>query len=164
MGPLKRICILLLPQCLFGGLLSALAGLFLVGRIDAMLDTSGLFGFFAVVPTFERADEVAGNAAEALKEDIPFGFKAATARATIALDDAGETADRVAVDGVVDGAVADAGFFHMADDGLKSFNIIGRIAVELDVGNMTGVAEIVERGLLIDFLKGGNIVVDRNME
>jgi hypothetical protein len=49
-------------------LLETLCASFVVdSRVDGMFDASFLFGLLAVIPTFERADKVAGDAAEAFE-------------------------------------------------------------------------------------------------
>jgi hypothetical protein len=49
-------------------LLETLCASFVVdSRVDGMFDASFLFGLLAIVPAIERANEVAGDAAEALE-------------------------------------------------------------------------------------------------
>ena len=94
---------------------------------DGVLDAGGFLGFFTVVPALEATYEIAGDAAEALKENIV--FDTAAGWAAISFDDTGKATDRVAIDRMVDGAIADASFLHVTDDGFKGFDVVGRIAV-----------------------------------
>ena len=48
----------------------------------------------------------------------------ASADGALVVDDAGESADRVTVDGVVDGTVADTGFLHLTDDALEGVEVL----------------------------------------
>ena len=66
-----------------------------------MLDASGLFGFFGVVPAIQRAYEVASDAAEAFEAEFAIAFVAAAAWADIAFDNTGEATNWVAIDRMV---------------------------------------------------------------
>ena len=127
-----------------------------------MFDAGFFLGFLGVVPAVEGADEVAGDAAEAFKWDVT--FFAAAGGADFAWDDTGEATDGVAIDGVVDGAVADAAVVHLADDSFEGVDVLGRVTVELDVGDVAGVAEFMVGGFDFDFLEGGDWVIDRDVE
>ena len=87
----------------FGGRAGAGFGGFftrITTAVDTVFDAGGFLGFFTIVPAFERADEVAGDATEAFERNVTF-FP--TARGTAGTrDDTGETADGIAVDGVID--------------------------------------------------------------
>ena len=72
-----------------------------------MLDAVLFFGALCVVEAVEGTDKVAGDAADALKAELAVMLFAAALGASLA-DDAAVSADGVAVDRVVDGAVADA--------------------------------------------------------
>ena len=67
-------------------------------------------------------------------------------------DDTGIAADRIAVDRVVDRTVADAGFLHRPNDSLKRFEVLRRVAVQLNVADMTAVGQLVIRRLAGDLL------------
>ena len=131
---------------------------------DVVLDASSLLGLLAIIPALERADEVTGDAAETFEATFAVTFFAATVWTSVALDDAGEAADWVAVNWVVDGAVADANFLHVADSSLKGLDVFAWIAVHFDVGDVAGVTEGVVWRLNVDLLEGGNWVVNRNVE
>ena len=95
-----------------------------------MLNAGSFLGFFAIVPAFERADEVTSDAAEALKAILAIRFVAATAWTDIAFDDTREATNWVAVDWVVDGTVANASFFHMTDNCFEGFDVFAWIAIK----------------------------------
>ena len=80
-------------------------------RNGLVLDAVVLLCALAVVEAVERADEIARDAADAL--EMHLFFLTAALRAAVA-DDAVVAADRVAVDRMVDRAVADAGFLHLS--------------------------------------------------
>ena len=65
---------------------------------------------------------------------------------------------------MVDGAVADASFLHMADNCLECFDVFAWIAVHLDVGNVTSVTKCMIWCFDVDFLEGRDWIVDRNVE
>ena len=79
-------------------------------------------------------------------------------------DDSSIPANRVTVNGVVDGAIADAGFLHEADYLLKGFEILGRIAVQLNIADVTAVGKRVIRRFAANLLKRANREIHRNME
>ena len=84
--------------------------------------------------------------------------------AAVTGDDAGEATDRVAVYWVVDRTVADATVVHFADDGFESGDVLRWIAIEFDVGDVTGVTEIVVRSFDFDFLESGDWIIYRYVE
>ena len=65
----------------------------------------------------------------------------ATAAGADVADDADIAADGIAVDGVVDGAVANAMVMHAADNGLECFDVPGGVAVQFDVADVACVAQ-----------------------
>lgn len=87
-----------------------------------MLDAVVLLGALCVVEVVERADQVSGDAADAL-DRLVGGFVAVAVRALVA-DDAGVAADRVAVNRVVDRTVAHTRFLHAAYHRLKGRRIL----------------------------------------
>lgn len=88
---------------------------------------------------------------------------AAVAVRALVLDDAGVAADRVAVDRMVDGKVSHIRVVHGADDGLERLDVLRRVAVHLDVGDVARVLEGVIRRLDADFIDGADWIVDRHM-
>ena len=69
-------------------------------------------------------------------------FEAAAVRAAITGDDAGEATDRVAIDWVVDGAVADATIVHFTDDGFECGDVLRWVTIEFDVGDVTALQRL----------------------
>ena len=65
---------------------------------------------------------------------------------------------------MVDAAVADAALLHAADDLLEGLQVVGGIAVHLDIADVAGVGEGVVGGLNPDFIVGGDGVVHRHVE
>ena len=65
---------------------------------------------------------------------------------------------------MVDRAVADARVVHAADDLLKGVQVLGRVAVQLDVGDVAGVGQLVVGRLELDLAEGGDREVDRDVE
>ena len=88
---------------------------------------------------------------------------AAAARADVA-DDAVVAADRVAVDRVVHRAVADARLLHAADHALERVDVLADVAVQLDVADVAGVRQRVERRFLLDLLERADVVIHRDVE
>jgi len=128
-----------------------------------MLDAVMLLGAFRIVEAVERADKITRDAADALELDAVLLLSATALRAHIA-DDAVVAAYRVAVNGMVDRTVTDTAFLHVADDRLEGLKVLGRVAVKLDVGDMTRVGERVIRCLDLDLLERIDWEVHRHME
>ena len=114
-------------------------------RNGLVLDAVVLLRAFGVVEMFQRADQIAGDAADALHRLL--GSFVAVATGTFVPDDAGVAADRVAVDRVVDGAVADARLLHTADQLHEGFGVLAGVAVQLDIGDVPAVGQRVVGGL-----------------
>ena len=66
-----------------------------------MLDAIFYFRFFGVVEAIQGADQITGDAADPFEGNITFPTAAV---GTLVTDDAGITADRIAIDRVIDGA------------------------------------------------------------
>ena len=128
-----------------------------------MLDAILFLGGLGIVPAIHGAHQITGDAADALKTDVAIVLGTAAAGALV-INDAGVAADGIAVNGMVDTAVADAGLLHAADYLFKSVQILQRIAVHLDVADVTGVGQSMVGGFLLDLLKGADGIVDGNME
>lgn len=79
-------------------------------------------------------------------------------------DDTGIATNRIAVNGVVNTAVADPLFLHATDDLLKGFQIVRGISVQFHISNMTAIGQGVIRSLQTDFIKSTNVIIDRNVE
>ena len=67
----------------------------------------------------------------------------AAAAGTDITDDANVTTDGVTVNRMVDGTVAHAAVVHMADNGFKGFHIVGSVAVQFHIADVTGIAQSV---------------------
>lgn len=78
-------------------------------------------------------------------------------------DDAGVAADWVTVNRMVDGEVTHIGVVHSTDYILECFDVFGRVAIHLDVGNMTSIFECMVRCLNADFIDGFYRIVYRDM-
>ena len=98
------------------------------------------FGPLGVVEAVQRAHQIAGDAADALK-GMPVFVTAALG--TAVADDAVVAADGVAVNGMVDGAVADALRLHAADDLFKGIQICAGVAVEFEIGDLSCICKLV---------------------
>ena len=82
---------------------------------------------FCIVKMLERTDQIAGDAADTLDWLICRFF--AMAVWALVSNNAGIAANGVAVNRMVDRTVTDAGFFHAADELLKSVHVLKRVAV-----------------------------------
>ena len=128
-----------------------------------MLHAVALLGGLGIVPAVHGAHQIAGDAADALKTDAAIVLVAAAAGALV-VDDAGVAADGIAVNGVVDAAVADACIVHAADDALKGVKVLHRVAVQLHIGDVTGVGQRVIGRLQLDLFNRTDVVINRDME
>ena len=121
------------------------------------------FGTLGVVEPVKGANEVASNATNALEWRFRRLFTTAF-RAHVAVDVAVESALRVGVDGVVNRAVSDARLAHRVNDFFESVEVLGRVAVKLNVSDVTSVRQGMIRRFKLDLLPRGGIEVNRNME
>lgn len=131
---------------------------------DVVLDAVVFLGFLAIIPAFEATDEIASDTAEAFERNVAFIFFASTGRAAMTRDDTREATNWVTIDGVVDRAIADARFFHLTDDSLEGFDVLGWVAVKLNVGDVPSIAKCVIWSFDFDFLEGRNWIVNGDME
>ena len=115
-----------------------------------VLHAVALLRALAVVEAVKRADQIARDAADALK--VHLFLLSAALRAAIP-DNAVVAADRVAVNRVVDRAVADARVVHRAHNRFKRVEILRRIAVHLDVRDVARVRQRVIRRFQPDLVK-----------
>ena len=129
----------------------------------AVLHAIVLLGALRVVEAVERAHQVARDAADALEGLAVLVLGAAALRAHV-LDDAVVAADGVAVDRMVHRAVAHAAFLHVTDDRLERLEVVGRVAVKLDVGDVAAVGQRVIRRLDGDLVEGRDVVIHRHVE
>ena len=99
---------------------------------------------------------------DALRCDF-FTLPAAAAGADIA-DDTHVTADGVTVNRVVDGAVAYTAVMHVADNGFKGFHVVGSIAIQFHIADVTCVAQSVIGAFQTNLIVHGDGIPDRDME
>lgn len=115
-------------------------------------------GELAGVPAVGRADEVAGDALKRVDVvsvavrallEVRFGALVAAVEAAVAV--------------VVDGTVADVVLVHQVHDAHDGLGVVGRVAVDLDIEDVTGVLVLVVRALDLRLVLGGAVVVDRDV-
>jgi len=126
-----------------------------------MLYAIMLLGALCIVETVQRTDQITGDAADSIEGTFILG---ASAAGTLILDDAGEAADGIAVNGMVNGAVTDAALLHVTDNLFKGFEIVHGIAVHFNVGDVAGIGKGMVGSLDLDLLKCSNGIIDGNME
>ena len=90
-------------------------------------------------------------------------FATSAARANIA-NHAHESANRVAVHRVVDGAITDTDLRHVLHDLFESVQVLRRVAIEFDVADVASVGERMVRSFERKLLESRNLVVDRHVE
>ena len=61
-------------------------------------------------------------------------------------------------------AVADARLLHAADHALERVDVLADVAVQLDVADVAGVRQRVERRFLLDLLERADVVIHRDVE
>ena len=128
-----------------------------------MLYSVVLLSALTVVEAVERTNEVACDTSYTVKLDITGVLLTSAARADIA-DDTGISAQGIAVNGVVDSTVSDTGFLHTTDYFFKCRKILERVAVKLDVADVTGICELVIGSLDLYLLKGTDRIVNGYVE
>ena len=82
----------------------------------------------------------------------------------MAFDDPAVAAAGIPVDRVVDAAIADIVFLHAAHHGFKGFQVVGRIAVHLHIGDVPAVGQRMIRRLQADLVKCADVIIHRDME
>lgn len=65
---------------------------------------------------------------------------------------------------MVDGAIADAGIVHTANNRFKRIDIVGGISVKLHIADMTGIGQGVVWRFLLNLFKGSDVVPYWNVE
>jgi len=121
------------------------------------------FCTLCVIEHVKRTDKIAGDAADTLKADRTVFFSASALGAGIA-DNAVITALGVTVYRMIDGTVADAAFLHSTDNAFECFQIVGGIAIQLNISDVTCVGQCMIRSLDLDLLICTERVVYRYME
>ena len=128
-----------------------------------MLNSVCNLGALCVVEAIERSDEISGYSADSFKAVASLGFLSAALGAGVS-DYTGKAAARVSVNRVIDRTVANAGFLHAADNLFKRGQILKRIAVKLNVADVSGVCKSMVRSFNLDFCERIAGIVYRYME
>ena len=126
-----------------------------------MLYSVGFLGALGVIEAVERAYKVACDTADTL--ELYLALFSVAARAFV-VDYTRIAAAGIAVDGVVYCAVAYTLLLHEAYYLLKCVKVLQRVAVKLDIADMTAVCKRMIRCLALDLVIRGYIIVNRNME
>ena len=129
-----------------------------------MLDTIAFFFLLRVVETIDRSYQITGDPADLLKLIFALGIISSALRTDVSFDHTAVSATRITVDRMVDAAITDVVLLHAANDRLKGFQVIARIAVHLYIGDVPAVGERMIRSLQTDLVKGADMVIDRNVE
>ena len=115
-----------------------------------MLDSVFKFGLFIAVPT---GFYVAGQIASDSSNTGNMIFVLITAiRAAMLFDGTFIAADIAVVGGMVNAAIADIIIVHGHDNGRERLNVLLSFAIELDIGNISCVSQVVIRSFELDFL------------
>ena len=131
--------------------------------VAVVLDAVVYLGLLGVVEAVERSDKVAGDAADPFESDAFLAFMPSALGADI-VDDAVVSAAGIAVDRMVDGTIADATFLHVADDLLEGIGVLGDIAIDFDIGDVSACRQRMIGRFDIDLAEHGNRIVDRDVE
>ena len=87
-----------------------------------------------------------------------------TAAGADVIENAHIAADRVPIQGMVDGAVAHASVVHVANNGLERFEVFAGVAIKLHIGDMPGIGHGMIRRFDVDLAKSPDGEIDGNME
>ena len=108
------------------------------------------FGLFIAVPTgFYVAGQIASDSSNT--GNMIFVLIAAI-RAAMLFDGTFIAADIAVVGGMVNAAIADIIIVHGHDNGRERLNVLLSFAIELDIGNISCVSQVVIRSFELDFL------------
>ena len=128
-----------------------------------MLNAVLYLGALGVVKPVQGSHQISGDSPDALK------LRAAVLLGPAALgagvpDNAGKPAHRVPVHRMVHRAISHSAFLHTADHLFKGLQILGGVPVQLDIGDVSAVGQLMIRGLPFDLVKGGNFIINRDVE
>ena len=126
-----------------------------------MLNSVVLFCALCVIEVIKCSYKVSRNSADTLELNVSF---LSAARGAGVADDTGVAAYGVVVNGMVDRAVADSVVVHKAYDLLECVKVFGRVTVDLNVGDMTTVCEVMVRAFDSDLIGRGDLVMYGNVE
>ena len=90
-------------------------------------------------------------------------FTTTTAWADI-INDAGIAADRVTVNRMVDGTIADTTFLHVTDNRFKGIQILCRVTIQLYIADMTAIGQLMIWCLKLNFPERSNRIIYRYVE
>ena len=116
------------------------------------------FGEFRAVPSVSSPDEIAGDALEFIYV-VAAAFRAGVERIGRIL----VSAVHAAVAVMVDRAVTDVVSVHESYDVGNSLGIVGSVAVDLNIENMSAACEFMIWSLDFGFMLRRTVVVDRHM-
>ena len=128
-----------------------------------MLYSVMFFGALGVVPLIHRAYEVAGDTSDPFESYVSVCLGSSALRTHI-IDYAGISAARVTVYRMVYRTVADTVLLHASDDLLESVQVLHRVSVEFDIGDVSAVCQSVIRSFEPDLLKCVYRIIYGNME
>ena len=106
---------------------------------DAMVD----FVAFGIVEAVKRSHQITGDAADPFEFDV--AFFAATVRTNV-VDNPVVSANRIPINRMVDRTVTDTSVFHGPNDLFKSIDVFRNVAVNFDIGNVSGIRQSMIRG------------------
>ena len=125
--------------------------LILAGCDNRMFNSVVNLGTLCVVEAVKSTYKVACDAADTLELALTVIFGTVAARTFVA-DNSGVAANGIAVYGVVDGAVTNAGLLHAANNLLECIQVLHGITVKLNVGDMTGIGKLMIRSFKLDLI------------
>lgn len=128
-----------------------------------MLYTVMLFASLCIVETVERSNEIACDTADTVERNIIVVLLTSAAWTGLA-NDSRIAAAGIAVNRVVYCAVADARFLHAANDLLKSGKILKRIAVKLNIADVSCIGKLVIGSFDLDLFKCADRIINGYME
>ncbi len=79
-------------------------------------------------------------------------------------DDTRITTNWVTINWMVYGTIANATFFHFTDNGFEGFDVLGWVAIKLNVGDVTSVTKVHDMSFDFNFSKGTDWIVNWNMK
>ena len=127
-----------------------------------MLHPVTFLGAFGIIETLNRADQIARYS--------PYAFKRNTVRLVssalwaFVVDYPSISACRISIKRMIYSAVPDAAFAHIFYNTLKSIEIILKVAIKFDVGDVSSICQLVIRGFESDFIIRINLEAHRDMK
>lgn len=115
------------------------------------------FGELAGIPSVGSSDKIAGDALDGLERRTAFGTFLLLGRGILI------SADRAVVAVMVDAAISDVVFVHQVNNIHYRLRIMGGIAVNLNIEDMSAAGQFVIGGLHLGLMTGGAMIIDRNV-